>query len=300
MNNDNTNNDGCVNIKTVEEKLDDIICSSVEIRSKVYVNGKYLEHYLNPCLLLIHRINDFLEDNNVPNHHGVRHVRRVASNGLDLIKSFNITDVRKISNIVAACMLHDVDDKKFFHTVDYFNARALLKNNEYHITEIDEIIELITYVSCNGSHLIDFSKIESWKLIPRLADRIEAIGKEGIIRCYQYNQDLKRPLFVNATPRVSSEEDVMRNATKLRYSDYLKFGHSDSMIDHYYDKLLHILNTSHISFQEEVHGIDILHTYHNQSVQFVLFVESVRDNPSHKEIIADYIEKLKIEVDSDN
>ena len=72
-------------------------------------------------------------------------------------------------------------------------------------------------------------------LIPRYADRLEAIGIIGIQRCYQYTITTQAPLYTPATLRAQDVDTILEEA-KRRYPNYN--GNSVSMVDHFYDKLI--------------------------------------------------------------
>ena len=82
-------------------------------------------------------------------------------------------------------------------------------------------------------------------LIPRWSDRIEAVGARGVWRCYQYNQEKKRPLCLpGITPRPESLDELWSHVVPERFEAYMEAADGetgdDSMIGHYYDKLLHV------------------------------------------------------------
>ncbi|KAL9185656.1 hypothetical protein ACHAXT_003433 [Thalassiosira profunda] len=155
-----------------------------------------------------------------------------------------------------AALLHDVDDRKFFPDacpVTYPNARAILElvgissgeegdtSNNSH----ERIIQMISWVGCseNGNSVPEeVKKNETYHLlIPRWADRLEAVGAKGVVRCYQYNQERGRPLCSDKSPRPTSEEELWSYAPPERLQEYMdRGGTSTDMISHYYDKLLHI------------------------------------------------------------
>ena len=148
-------------------------------------------------------------------------------------------------NIELAALLHDVDDSKYFPEGSE-NARSILvetfgaKNDAL----IDEIMEIISWVSASTNGNSVPVKVHSSQayhlLIPRWADRLEAVGRRGVVRCYQFNNERMLPLFTENTPRAKSEEELWRIA-EGRLQKYMdRGGTSESMIDHYYDKLLHI------------------------------------------------------------
>lgn len=65
------------------------------------------------------------------------------------------------------------------------------------------------------------------------------MGTIGVIRCYQYNREMKLPLSTPTTPCATTYEEVWKYTTEKRYQDYQEHG-SVSMMDHFYDKLLHL------------------------------------------------------------
>jgi len=97
----------------------------------------------------------------------------------------------------------------------------------------------IVSASKNGDRIPEEIKDKEWMLIPRYADRIEAIGIIGVERCYTYTKNVsKLPLYLESSPKPSTEEEIWKYATQERYNAYS--GKSVSMIDHYYDKLLRL------------------------------------------------------------
>jgi uncharacterized protein len=92
--------------------------------------------------------------------------------------------------------------------------------------------------SKNGDSIPDEIGNDLWKLIPRYADRIEALGLIGIERCFTYTTKVEKPLYIETTPTPTTEKDIWKFATEERYKAYS--GNSISMIDHYYDKLLRL------------------------------------------------------------
>ena len=122
----------------------------------------------------------------------------------------------------------------------------------------ETILQLISFVSCSKNknsvppqvillhHQQQSNNSSSnknagyWMLIPRWADRLEAVGRRGVVRCYQYNRErLTEPLCSPThSPRPQTLEEVWMYAHPDRFENYN--GHSTDMISHYYDKLLHV------------------------------------------------------------
>uniref|UniRef100_A0A7S3AVF9 Uncharacterized protein n=1 Tax=Haptolina ericina TaxID=156174 RepID=A0A7S3AVF9_9EUKA len=108
---------------------------------------------------------------------------------------------------------------------------------------IEEAVKMIGWVSCsaNGNSCPEEANQEPEWLWPRWADRLEAVGSVGIVRCYQYNSEKGDPLSSPATPRPATEDEVFALAMPERFAKYqASSGGSVSMMDHYYDKLLQV------------------------------------------------------------
>lgn len=184
--------------------------------------------------------------------HGWPHVVRVYQHTVCALQQVGGPSVSTVlqRQVLLASLLHDVDDSKYFAcNNDYENARALLKEAMVPETYVTPILEMISYVSCskNGNQVpftvIKDSAEDDWvRLYPRWADRIEAVGARGVVRCYQYNRERGLPLCSDASPRAVTEEQVWALATPERFERYQSSsgGSSTDMISHYYDKLLHV------------------------------------------------------------
>lgn len=172
--------------------------------------------------------------------HNFEHFETVMNHAIEAIK-YESLDENTATNIILAALLHDLDDAKLFpNNKNNENTRDILNMSPYifslHDEDVEQIIEMINLVSTskNGD-----SEVEPrWKLIPRDCDRLEAIGKIGIIRCFEFALSKGNPMFNKNTPKCYSEEDLDRVATEERFKNY--DGKSKTMIDHFYDKLLHI------------------------------------------------------------
>lgn len=174
--------------------------------------------------------------------HNFKHIEIVCAEVEIACKEFTfLTENQKLSLYLSG-FLHELDDAKLKFTLPgvknegpYPLAKHLL--NKYYPTEISELaLECISLVSTRTNHnrVVE----EKWKLIPRDADRLQAIGDVGLARCYIYTSTIGQPLFTDQTPRCMTIEDIYKVATPERFQAYR--GHSESMISHYYDKLLHI------------------------------------------------------------
>ena len=183
------------------------------------------------------------------NGHGAEHCKTVASHAAAAIRSHpeEIPPFQALA-ILCAALLHEVDDEKIFQTYDNFNARWILAQSfpapipalgAPQEELVEETVSLIKVVSCskNGVSPLAFP----WQAIPRDSDRLEAIGLPGIVRCLLYGRDRGRPFRLADTPRPLCEEDVWEAAQPERFRDYASGRPSLSTLDHFYDKILHLL-----------------------------------------------------------
>lgn len=215
-----------------------------------------IENIIN---ILKYKLNDFMKNDNNNDGHGLDHFIIVGDHAIKALEYENLSNHIKLQIILAA-YLHDVDDpKKFPNSKNYKNATNLLNdiftevkfeelfpdiNYNYYINVILNIIDLVS-CSKNG----DSEPPKRWMAIPRDCDRLEAIGDIGIKRCHDYALSINLPLHVSNTIRVESEAEIWKVATRERFDDYKSGKKSISMIDHYYDKLLHIGNPEYLKSQ---------------------------------------------------
>ena len=180
--------------------------------------------------------------------HGLNHVMAVFHHSQAAIAScmppLSATEAMEVS---IASLLHDVDDVKYFANseIQYCNAKSIMKKVGIPESSHHCILTMIDLVSCskNGNSVPSFIKeTETYHLlIPRWSDRLEAVGKIGVVRCYQYSIENDRPLSSDQSPRATSVEQVWKCATPERFEAYqARGGSSKDMISHYYDKLLHV------------------------------------------------------------
>ncbi|ANB50270.1 hypothetical protein [Powai lake megavirus] len=196
-----------------------------------------------------HETIEFMKNYKIAGH-GLDHFLAVRDHAINSLKFEQLTNDKNLQVILAA-YLHDVDDNKIFpNSVDYQNARTILDNVfqifDYFTLNFDlsydefktNIIQLISLVSCSKNG--DDEPPEKWMAIPRDADRLEAIGEIGIQRCLEYTNHIGLPYYLADTPRAKNITDINLFANTERFNNYKSGKKSISMIDHYYDKLLHI------------------------------------------------------------
>ncbi|KAI0084037.1 hypothetical protein BDY19DRAFT_899102 [Irpex rosettiformis] len=169
--------------------------------------------------------------------HDAFHVQRVRRTALHIARTFSLTQ-RKPDLLVVelSALLHDVLDKKYVSASQASDPYAFFLpffqkvNEEYGVDLItdnraQEVAKIVTNVSWSTEKkLREKGELGEWhKGCVELhcvqdADRLDAIGAFGILRCAAYSSSVNRPLH---TP----EGDP---------------AHGDSSIQHFYDKLLHI------------------------------------------------------------
>lgn len=194
-------------------------------------------------------LNNFYNDNNClfDDGHQIDHVLNVFKHAYNAINNsqINYLDNQKLC-ILLASLLHDVDDDKFIKNDDddkNKNARNILNivmpNLTYKENIINLIIKMINLVSFskNGNNV---HNLPEWILIPRLCDRLEAIGKIGIKRCLIYSDKTNRPRYIDKDIRPKDINHLKSLIDKTRYKNYLMGTKSESAIGHFYDKILFI------------------------------------------------------------
>jgi uncharacterized protein len=190
--------------------------------------------------IYIDRLEKIFESNNVSPCHGIEHAKQVMAHAEKalLVGNYEISEEQKEAVLLAA-LLHDADDSKFFGThTNNENLRSVLgdKSEEF----VNQVVKMVEWVSSskNGDTIPEEAIGKDWLLVPRYADRIEAIGMIGVERCFTYTLNKGHPLFTEKTPKPKTEEELWQFATEARYRSYS--GNSTSMIDHFYDKLLRL------------------------------------------------------------
>lgn len=198
---------------------------------------------------LAHLTAEFLENTGVDEGHNFEHVLQVAMHVSVASRSSDPPlDKERITILVAAGLLHDVDDRKFFNTADYSNARNLIRQvaEKFPIPEDfeDRVIKIIKTVSASENGSVFPEDTEEWEKIVRYCDILESIGYIGIARCYAYTNNVGRPYFNQSTPRPKNHAELNEMIKDTsRFENYVakrgKVGET-SMMDHYFDKLLHL------------------------------------------------------------
>ena len=186
--------------------------------------------------------------------HGVGHaiaVLRHAQRALACALATRTVDADWLVAIQMAALLHDADDHKYFGRRPPgtpSHAARMMREAGVEEAIIEKALRMIQWVSCsrNGDRVPPEAEDYPERLYPRYADRLESMGHMGIMRCYEYTKLLDRPLTVETTPLPLNASEAMAAATPERYEAYqARGGTSDSFVDHFYDKLLHL--SSHVA-----------------------------------------------------
>ena len=189
----------------------------------------------------IDNLTKILIENNVCNSHGINHAIIVKSHAEKALQYETSLNLLEQEAVILASLLHDADDRKFFpNNNNYENTRNILSDKPEDF--IDLVVQMIKLVSAsvNGDNIpAEIIANKQWMLIPRYADRLEAIGIIGIKRCYEYNSTKGDPLYLDTTPKIYDDLKIIEYANN-KYKTYQ--GNSLSMIDHFYDKLIGICN----------------------------------------------------------
>ena len=187
------------------------------------------------------------ETHEIDESHGVKHASAVLAHAERALAaaSPSVSAERALSVMLAA-LLHDADDRKYFGKESakaMINASRIMAEAGAPAAVIADSRTMISLVSCsaNGNSCPPECAADPSLLWPRWADRLEAAGEIGVARCYLHNHKAGKPLSCSTTPRPRTEEEAFALATEERFAAYQSSGgHSDSMLDHYYDKLLQV------------------------------------------------------------
>lgn len=219
----------------------------------------------------INKLNNILTTANVCKSHGISHALAVLSHSIKALESYDygISPSEKLA-VKLAGLLHDADDRKFFpDNSNYENLREVISDQPEQVVNLTiQMVQLVSS-SANADNVPEDIKNKEWMLIPRFADRIEAIGLIGVERCYQYNKTKAQPLYLPETPKVKSEEEIWSIATVSRYNSYV--GKSKSMMCHYYDKLLRLGMFQTVN----PYLYKLSRERNNVTIRFVLFFSSL-------------------------
>ena len=163
--------------------------------------------------------------------HDISHAMRVMHNAMTIIKEEHSENINE-DIILAASLVHDVADHKLFVDLVWQSEQitAVLsevgfKQNE--ITEILDIVHTISYREGNNPALRSLNA-----QIVRDADRLDALGSIGIIRCIAYGTSKGRPFY--------EEKNLLKENKKITFNKS-----TNTSLSHFYDKLLKLPSLMH-------------------------------------------------------
>lgn len=130
-------------------------------------------------------IKELFKDNS--DGHDFDHTMRVYNNAITISKSYENVDLFLVS---LASLLHDADDYKIFNTENNENARKFMKSQNLDNLVIDKICTIINEVSFSKNKDKTPSSLEG--MIVQDADRLDAMGAIGIVRCFAYGAKMNR------------------------------------------------------------------------------------------------------------
>lgn len=189
------------------------------------------------CDLAIPHVEEIMKDHNVGGH-SIEHFNEVLKHTIKALEYEDLIIATK-QCVALAAYLHDIDDPKIFHHDDNRNAIMIISkitSDDTRKVITDTVIEMINLVSASKNRSSDPPK--KWMVIPRDCDRLTAIGQEGIDRMLEFAKTVNSEMILPNTLRAETPEQLWEIATPERFASYR--GGSASVIDHYYDKLLHI------------------------------------------------------------
>ncbi|MBV7315225.1 HD domain-containing protein [Shewanella sp. NIFS-20-20] len=131
--------------------------------------------------------------------HDIAHVERVVSNAVTIAKA----EQANIKIVTAAAWLHDCvslaknhPQRPLASLYSADRAIALLADYDYSAAELAAIHHAISAHSYSAN--LEARTLEA--CIVQDADRLDALGAIGLVRCIQVNTELKRPFFDSNDP----------------------------------------------------------------------------------------------------
>jgi hypothetical protein len=186
----------------------------------------------------------YLHMKEIKGSHSFEHVAQVTKTVAN-----NLSGVTYPATKVAAALLHECDDHKLFKKKAGSNDKSnawKIASSVFFQEDVEDIINMVKWVGVteNGNNIPREADPkyggDRFFLLPRAADRLEAIGIKGITRVFQYSCEVDRPYFDKNTPRPRTEKELMSLCTPERFNAYLKSKKSSTAMDHFVDKLLHL------------------------------------------------------------
>lgn len=129
--------------------------------------------------------------------HDVDHARRVLTHALNIMGDTPCD--RAV--VMAAAILHDVADHKFFDESRAISeVKQLLADNGFSCAQIDQVVEIITHLSFSKEIKGITTTLTPEFCIVQDADRLDALGAIGIARAFSYGGYRQRPFNAQTEP----------------------------------------------------------------------------------------------------
>lgn len=197
-----------------------------------------LINQINAFIAVLAATNEHLK--HVDPSHGMYHAIIVLAHAAKAIKAHPVRlSLDQTMSVLLAAVLHDTDDRKLFPDSKNYDFATQVMSKYFPELQID-VIKMISLVSASGNGNNINPNNPVWYYIPRYADRLDAIGTVGIVRCIEYNRSINTPLFLETTPRATTKIDLYKIVVPERFKLYQSRKTSVSVIDHMYDKLMHL------------------------------------------------------------
>lgn len=175
-------------------------------------------------------INDYVKEQLASDHtgHDYLHIKRVLKNADLIIEDLELSK-DDIDIIKATILVHDLSDYKLVDDVTQAEKSTLSLLKSAHAEDYE--IERIMYIVRNMSYSSNIDGNKELDLLGQIvqdADRLDAIGAVGIARTFYYGGSKDSPMYT---------EDFQ---AKSKASDKDKYKKGSSVIDHYFEKLVHL------------------------------------------------------------
>ena len=165
--------------------------------------------------------------------HDWHHIKRVIGWANQIMRTLpDGTYDREL--VICGCLLHDVADHKYTGEKDLDKVLWRLPKDYEKMDKLKEIIERTSWtVQLQEGDKEVFQELQ----IARDSDRLDALGKYGILRAFAVAAKRGTPLVLPTTPCFGTEVGI---------------GQEDgSLVGHFYAKLFHIPSKLYFDFSKE-------------------------------------------------
>lgn len=198
------------------------------------------------CARMINFVSEAISKEDWGKAYSINHFIRVFAHTRSALNVSSIPKEEwKRRAVLYAAILYDVDDQ---HSIDRENARFILDSVVPGEEELHSLVlEMI-------HKRIECEDAKDWTYIPMLCNMLDDIGEEGVLRAWLKFNHEKGEMFTSSTPRAINEDQIEEEASPLRRMNFLERYESESMIDYFYDHLLHIKSGTIPNFNTYITG----------------------------------------------